>query len=282
MATFYNQATLSFRGNLTGSNVVSGEIINAVEVTKTAVTQSYGEGESIAYTVSIANNGLTEVGPLTVTDDLGAFTQGTLTVTPLTYLSGSIKYYLNGVLQTAPTVEAGPPLVISGITIPTGANALIVYAAEVNTTADLTAGSAITNTATLGGACEEVTSSVTVPVREETDLIITKSVCPEAVSCNQDLNYTFIIQNGGNTGAVATDDVIITDTFVPIFTSISVTYNGEAWTEGVNYTYDTQTGEFATLPGQITVPAATYERDPVTGLVTKTPGNTVIKVTGTL
>lgn len=282
MATFYNQATLSFRGNLTGSNVVSGEIINAIEMTKTAVTQSYGAGESIVYTVSIVNNGASDGGPLTVTDDLGAFTQGTITVTPLTYVAGSIKYYLNGVLQPSPTVDAGPPLSISGLTIPAGANALIVYAAEVNTTADLAEGTSIVNTATLGGACDEVTSSATVPVREETDLIITKSVCPEAINCNQELNYTFIIQNGGNTDAVATDDVIITDTFIPIFSSISVTYNGENWTEGVNYTYDTQTGEFATLPGQITVPAATYERDPVTGLVTKIPGNTVIKVTGTL
>ena len=89
MATFYNQATLSFRGNLTGSNVVSGEIINAVEVTKTAVTQSYGEGESIAYTVSIAN-----AQHFTFTADHQHI--GTQNLPH--YLTDIIKYYFTGII----------------------------------------------------------------------------------------------------------------------------------------------------------------------------------------
>ena len=94
--------------------------------------------------------------------------------------------------------------------------------------------------------------------------------------------YTFIIQNTGNREAIATDNVLLSDTFAPILNPISVTYNGTAWVEGVNYTYSETTGEFATLDGQITVPAATYGTNPDTGAVTITPGVTVITVTGTV
>ena len=41
-------------------------------------------------------------------------------------------------------------------------------------------------------------------------------------------------------------------------------YREEAWTAPTNYTYDKTTGAFASVAGQITVPAATYTRDPVT------------------
>jgi len=54
------------------------------------------------------------------------------------------------------------------------------------------------------------------------------------------------------------------------------------WAEGVNYTYDAATGEFATVAGQITVPAATYAQDPATGLWTIQPGVAVLTVTGTV
>ena len=36
---------------------------------------------------------------------------------PLAYVAGTMRYYVTGVLQTTPTVEAGPPLVISGLTV---------------------------------------------------------------------------------------------------------------------------------------------------------------------
>ncbi len=61
-----------------------------------------------------------------------------------------------------------------------------------------------------------------------------------------------------------------------------MTFNGEEWTEGVNYTYDEATGAFATLPDQITVPAAIFTRDPVSGVITTTPGSSLLTVIGTV
>ena len=74
----------------------------------------------------------------------------------------------------------------------------------------------------------------------------------------------------------------ITDTFDPILTDLAVTFNSTPWTQGVQYTYNEATGLFATLPGALPVPAATYTQDPVTGEYTVTPGIATLVVTGTI
>ena len=76
--------------------------------------------------------------------------------------------------------------------------------------------------------------------------------------------------------------MILTDTFDPALTGLTVTYNGDTWKEGDNYTYDAATGTFATIAGQIAVPAATYTQDPVTGVWSVTPGSSVLVITGTV
>lgn len=282
MATFYNQATLSFGGVTTNSNVTEGEVNAVITATKTAISQDYGSDDGIAYAISIVNASATDRTGVSITDDLGQFTFGTQLIVPLDYIDGSVKLYRNGTLATTPTVEAGPPLTISDITVPAGGNVLIVYEARVNEFADLAEGSVITNTATVtSGSCESVLTAE-VPVRTEPELSISKSICPDNVTCGDSVSYTFVIQNSGNAPIVATDDVILSDTFVPPLSGITVTYGDTVWTEGTNYTYDAQTGEFTTLPGQITVPAATFTRDAGTGAVTVTPGATVIKITGNI
>ena len=41
MATFSNYATLSYNGQTTVSNLVTGEIVDSLRMTKTAVAESY-------------------------------------------------------------------------------------------------------------------------------------------------------------------------------------------------------------------------------------------------
>ena len=55
-----------------------------------------------------------------------------------------------------------------------------------------------------------------------------------------------------------------------------------AWAEPANYTYNETNGSFATVAGQITVPAATFTQDAVTGIITTTPGTATVTVTGTI
>ena len=99
---------------------------------------------------------------------------------------------------------------------------------------------------------------------------------------NDRVTYTFVIQNNGNEAVVATDNASISDLFDPILSALSVTFDGTPWTEGVEYNYDSASGLFTTVPGQITVPAATFVQDTVTGEYTVTPGTATLVVTGTI
>ena len=284
MAIFSNQATLTYNGNTTNSNIAYGEILDVLAATKTAVEGSYTPGELVTYVVTLRNTGNTALTALTVTDDLGAYQFGDATVYPLTYEAGSATVFVNGVPQAAPTVTAGPPLVVSGLSIPAGGDLVLVYQARANAFADPAAGGTIVNTVTVtgDGLNNPVTATETVTGSTGADLSITKSISPAQVVDNDRVTYTFVIRNSGNEAVVATDDAIITDTFDPILTALVVTYNGVTWTEGVQYTYDEATGLFTTLPGAITVPAADFTQDPATGEYTVAPGVATLVVTGTI
>lgn len=66
---------------------------------------------------------------------------------------------------------------------------------------------------------------------------------------NGTLTYTFVIQNFGNVAANAATGAVITDTFDPVLSNLTVTFNGTAWTDPTEYTYDETTGVFATAAG---------------------------------
>lgn len=282
MPTFTNRATLTYNNESINSNTVVGEIVEVLAVTKTAVGGEYSPGNTVVYAVSIVNSGTSAFDALTLTDDLGAYTFGTRTLYPLTYEEGSLLYYVNGSLRPVPTVNAAPPMTVSSISVPAGGNATVIYAARANEFAPVDTGDIITNTVTVSGAGvgEDVSAVETVTVSEKADLTITKALSPDTVPQNGVLTYTFTIENTGNTAA--SDSVVVTDTFDPILSNITVTYNGTPWSSPESYTYNEATGEFATVPGAITVPAATFVQDITTGVWSTTPGVVVITVTGTV
>ena len=285
MATFTNRAFLTYNNITTGSNIATGELLEALSVTKTAVVDEYTPGDRITYIVSVLNTAQTALSALTLTDNLGAFQNGeTQVLYPLTYVDGSLKYYLNGVLQAPPAVTAGDTLTVTGITIPAGGNALFVYSADVNAFAPLAGGETVDNTVSVSGAgiTTPVTATETITVANAPAVTITKSISPSTVTENSRVTYTFVIQNYGNTAVTATDNATVTDVFDPILTDLVVTLDGTTLTEGVGYTYDATTGAFATVTSVITVPAATYTRDPATGEVVTTPGTAILTVTGTI
>ena len=284
MAIFSNQATLTYNGSSTNSNIAYGEILDVLAATKTAVEGDYTPGNLVTYVVTLRNTGNAPLNGLTVTDDLGAYDFNGSTVYPLTYEDGSIALFVNGVPQAAPTVTAGPPLVVTGINIPGGGDAVLVYQARVNAFADPNQGGTIVNTVTVtgDGLSAPITATETVNVQVAPELTISKSITPSQVVDNDRVTYTFVIQNAGNQPVVATDNAAITDTFDPILTALTVTFDGVAWSEGVQYNYNEATGLFTTVPGQILVPAATYTQDPVTGEYTLTPGIATLVVTGTI
>lgn len=284
MALFFNQATLSHNGKSTVSNITTGEIIEAVKATKTAVIPTYNADSTITYIISLLNSSKIALSGLTITDNLGAYPFDTLTLTPLEYVEGSVKYYIDGVLQEAPAVVTVPELIFSDISIPAEGNTTIVYQATVNEFAPLPIDSTITNTVTIDG--EAITTPIkaveTISTEDATSLSINKTLSPTTITENGQVTYTFIIQNFGNTAATEEDLLSISDIFTPILNNISVTYNSAPWAETGNYIYDTTTGSFETVAGRITVPAALYTQNPATGAWSVTPGVTTITVTGTI
>ena len=284
MAIFSNQATLTYNGNSTNSNIAYGEILDVLEATKTAVEGSYTPGTLVTYVVTLRNTANASLNGLIVTDDLGGYDFNGATVYPLTYEADSAALFVGGVPQAAPVVTAGPPLVISGINIPAGSDAVLVYQARANVFANPAEDGTIVNTVTVtgDGLSAPVTATETVTASAAPELTISKSINPTQVVDNDRVTYTFVIQNSGSAPVVATDDAVITDTFDPILTALTVTFNGVSWTEGVQYNYNAATGLFVTVPSQITVPAATYTQDPVTGAYTVTPGIATLVVTGTI
>lgn len=284
MAIFSNQATLTYNGSSTNSNIAYGEILDVLAATKTAIEGSYTPGQLVTYAVTLRNTGTAPLTGLIVTDDLGGYLFNGTTVYPLTYEAGSAALFTNGVPQAAPTVAAGPPLVFSGITVPAGGDVVLVYQARANAYANPTAEGSILNTVTVtgDGLSAPVTATETVTAASAPQLTISKSITPAQVVDNERVTYTFVIQNSGNQPVVATDNAAITDTFNPILTALAVTFEGTPWTQGVQYNYNEATGVFATVPGQILVPAATYTQDPVTGAYTVTPGIATLTVTGTI
>lgn len=283
MAVFTNRAMLSYNGGTTASNTVTGELLGALSVTKTALAGSYAAGDTVTYAISLINSGDSDITDLTLTDDLGAFSTEGVSVTPLTYIAGSAALFEDGVPMGAPSVTAGDTLVFSGITVPAEGNALIIYEAEINRFAPLETGSSITNTATAESpdVGSPVRGSETLGVSNEPELSVTKAMSPLTVMENGSLTYTFTIENSGCTAAGADAELVLSDAFSPILSGLSVKLDGAPLSAPTGYTYDELTGEFATVSGVITVPAAVFTHN-ADGSVGVTPGSASLTVSGTV
>ena len=171
---------------------------------------------------------------------------------------------------------------ISGISVPAGGDVVLIYETKITPYAPPGVEASITNTATItGDTITPVTAQETVAAQVTPVLSIAKAVAPVPVAENGRLTYTFDIQNTGNAPVTAADAAIISDTFAPILRDLTVTYNGAAWAQGIDYTYDAA-GNFATVAGKLLVPAAAYTQDAQTGAWIVTPSTSTLTVSGTI
>lgn len=281
MAQFTNQAQLTYNNTVTVSNLAVGEIQDVLSIYKTAVKDVYKSDDSVTYAVNIVNSGAADLTGLTLTDDLGSFAIEAQQLVPLTYAENTVRYFRNNILQPPPTVTiVNNVLTITGFTVPANGSVTFLYETRTNEFTPLEPESTVTNTAVLTGNFTAVSAAETIEVSSEPELSITKSISPIPVMANGTVTYTFVIENRGNTPVTA--GAVITDTFDPILTNITATFNETAWTLGADYTYDTASGLFTTAANRVTVDAAAYSRDPETGVLTVTPGSSTLVITGTI
>ena len=278
MAQFTNQAQITYGNVVANSNIAVGEIISVLSASKTAIRETYTQGSTITYIVSIINSGSTPLTALSANDNLGEYPFGIGTLVPLDYVNGTLRYFVNGVEQPTPTISTVDGLTITGINIPAGGTALLVYETTTNSYAPIGDGGTITNEIVITGDCGNVTATSTVTAVSTPQIAITKSVSPVPIACGDTVTYTFLLQNFGANALTATDNAIVTDNFNPILSNVTATLNGVA----IPFSYDDTTGAFATNAGAVTVPGATITQDLTTGVWTVTPGFSTLIVTGTI
>lgn len=281
MPAFTNQAILTYLDTRTAlSNIANGNISEPYAMTKTAVNNDYVSNDDVTYVITITNSSAVSLTNITLTDNLGAYSYGTpaITLYPLTFVGPTVLYYINGVLQASITpTQTTPTLILTVPSIPAGGNVTLVFEVDVNEYAPLDVSDEITNEAALP-ELSGISATETIYTEDIPQLAITKSISPDPVIDNQTVTFTFILENYGNT---ASTDVVFTDTFDPVLSNVTVTNDGTPMTLTTDYTYDTVTGLLTILSGHLTVPAATYNQD-AGGVVTVTPGFTIVVVTGTL
>ena len=285
MATIENFATVSYTsGGVTEtkvSNLAEIGLESAISFTKTTLGETYGEDEVVTYILSMTNTSTSAITNVSITDDLGTFVFGTLELTPLTYAPPALLL-IDGqdvsAQLTVDTATAGS-LVFSFPTLPAGATANIVYRAAVNEYAPLDVEAGITNTATLtsDSDCADGTASATITAVSAANVSVFKQMSPNPVICGDTVTYTIRIYNYGN---IAAENVVLTDTFNPAPTNITVSRDGTLLPANeYSYVDGTLTVPAGTTTA-VSVPAATFTRDAATGIVSVTPGMVEYVITG--
>ena len=285
MATIENFATVSYTsGGVTEtkvSNLAEIGLESAISFAKTTLGDTYSEDSVITYILSITNTSANTVSNIRITDDLGSFVFGTIELTPLGYTAPALLLIDGQDVSSQLTVDdtTAGSLVFSFPTLPAGATANIVYRATVNEYAPLDLNSAIVNTATLtsDSDCADGSASATVTAASAANVSVFKQMAPNPVVCGDVVTYTIRIYNYGN---IPAEDVVLTDTFNPAPDTITVSKDG-VLLGGSEYSY---VGGTLTTPvgtgTPVSVPAATFTRDAITGMVSVTPGMVEYVITG--
>lgn len=281
-----NTASLTFEyGSQTGfasSNTAVTTLRETVSMSKISLGSSYFLDDNVFYTIAVNNDNNSEITNVRVTDDLGSyFADCSITpFTPLTY-SGPANLYIGGVFCS----EVEPEVYVNKImfnisSIPACSNALITYKVSVNDRAPLICGSHITNAATLcfENLLDPITASNTLTVAKTADVRIIKHMCPDPVIRGEKITYSFFLYNYGNTEAV---NVVFTDTFSPAPSNITVSVDSEnIYPTEYSYINGTLTIPAYCSDSSLCIPAASFCQNPITGIVTITPGITAITVVG--
>ncbi|MBE6690015.1 MAG: DUF11 domain-containing protein [Ruminococcaceae bacterium] len=267
MATLFNQGTLLFTpagGSQTSvvTNTTSTDLTVSygLQVLHGAYPETFGNGDTILYTVVLRNIGSGTLVLPTVTVDLGG--------SALSYVPGSAAAFLYDGTALSPypfTVSGGSVVFSFSEPLPAGASVLLFYQATVNESAGETVISTATGVAYEGVATGPAVSDSDTATITRMPISIVKSA-PDSAEVGDSISYLFTITN--NTGeSVALDQ--LTDQLPAQFTltGVTLTVGGSVipLAEGTDYTL--------TAAGLLTV-------DPTTSLALGAGETVVLAVNG--
>jgi len=288
MPTIENYATVNYTSNGVAatkvSNLAETQLESSVSFTKATVGDVYGDESVITYILTINNTSSTVLNNISITDNLGTFTENTMELTPLTYAPPALILVNGNDMSNQLTVDSSNSgsIIFSFPSIAPGSTANIIYRAAVNEYAPLSENSTIVNTATLtsDSECANGIAEATVTAALEANVSVFKQMSPNPVTCGDMVTYTIRVYNYGN---IAAENVQLVDAFDPTPTNITVSQDGTL-IPAAAYTYENGvlTVPSAVTQTPITVPAATYTRDPDTGIVSVNPGVVEFVITGTI
>lgn len=293
MAEIRNQAKISFDySTITGaealSNIALAELRGPLVGGKNAVQTSYQLSKPIDYVLELTNNGATTLSGVRISDNLGRYTfpagSGS-TVVPLSYVTGTAYYLLDGLYQNTIAPATTDPLAFNVGNLASGSTVTICFKATLTQYAPLAVGSTIRNTTTFTatGIAEPVTDTHTITVGEYADVTIFKAMTPNPVMDNGTITYTFTLTNSGNSDA---ENIELDDKFTPIPSLTSARVGTFAVDLATDVIFDAATGDFSLRShdsgAPIVLPAASIAQSPTTGVVTVTPSTIAITIIATI
>lgn len=284
----YNTASLTFQyGSQKGyvsSNVAVTTLQDLLTASKSSLGDSYSQNSEISFIISINNNNTDTIKNIKVQEDLGTYCLGQeicdASFTPLSYVGPSLLY-IGGTFSSniEPRISNGK-LIFEIQSIPARSNALIFYKTITNNFSPLTSGSQITTTATISSenTSNILTASTSITVKDEADIRIIKNMNPNPILSGEKITYNFSLYNYGNTEAT---NVTLNDTFAPAPNAVNVYLNSQELSPSdFSYANGTLTIPSYNSDTSISIPAANFIQDTITGLISIEPGITSIMVTG--
>ena len=99
MPTIENYATINYTSGGVAvtkvSNLAEIQLESSVAFTKSTLGTTYSDSSIVTYILTITNTSSSAINNVVITDDLGSFTEGTLELTPLSYLAPA-QLFING------------------------------------------------------------------------------------------------------------------------------------------------------------------------------------------
>lgn len=266
------------------SNIADITSEECVKVNKSSLMSSYFLKDNIVYNVSVINNSKIPISKIKIQENLGTYKldDSPKYVTPLDF-SGSFQYYVNGIKDTLSNPKIYSDKIIFNVeSIPACSNISIFYTTVVNKNASLSLESHIKNTSTVTFGLSEkiIEASTDIPVKDNADIKIIKQIKSTSIIPDSALAYELLIYNYGNTKAT---NVKIKDTSLPITSGIKISVNSEQLSP-IDYSYSSGSLKIPSYGSdyQISVPAATFIQDKISGKFDIKPGITKILVEGNI